>query len=106
MEDDASRRFIDVWHRAERGESFHERHLAFAKAGMRWPAFSLASAWSLLPLRAASPCHQHPCFGQKRLSRDYSMSMPMSRPCRRGLLDNSAKACAPTTMPSKQRLQF
>jgi hypothetical protein len=27
MEDEASRSFIDPWHRAERGESFHERHL-------------------------------------------------------------------------------
>jgi predicted transcriptional regulator len=29
MEKDASRRFIDAWHRAERGETFHERHLTF-----------------------------------------------------------------------------
>jgi predicted transcriptional regulator len=29
MEEDASRRFVDAWHRAERGETFHERHLAF-----------------------------------------------------------------------------
>jgi predicted transcriptional regulator len=29
MEEDASRRFIDAWHRAERGETFSERHLAF-----------------------------------------------------------------------------
>ena len=29
MEDEASRRFVDVWHRAERGETFLERHLAF-----------------------------------------------------------------------------
>jgi predicted transcriptional regulator len=29
IEDDASRRFVDAWHRAERGESFRERHLAF-----------------------------------------------------------------------------
>jgi predicted transcriptional regulator len=29
MEEEASRKFIDAWHRAERGESFHERHLAF-----------------------------------------------------------------------------
>ena len=29
MENDASRRFVDAWHRAERGEVFHERHLAF-----------------------------------------------------------------------------
>ena len=29
MEDEASRQFVDAWHRAERGEVFHERHLAF-----------------------------------------------------------------------------
>jgi predicted transcriptional regulator len=29
MENEASRRFVDAWHRAERGETFHERHLAF-----------------------------------------------------------------------------
>jgi predicted transcriptional regulator len=29
MEDEAARRFVDAWHRAERGESFQERHLAF-----------------------------------------------------------------------------
>ena len=29
IEEDSSRRFIDAWHRAESGETFHERHLAF-----------------------------------------------------------------------------
>ena len=29
LEADASNRFVDAWHRAERGETFHERHLAF-----------------------------------------------------------------------------
>jgi predicted transcriptional regulator len=29
MEEEASRRFVNAWHRAERGETFHERHLAF-----------------------------------------------------------------------------
>ncbi|HUC62777.1 MAG TPA: hypothetical protein VMF53_12565 [Alphaproteobacteria bacterium] len=29
IEDEASRRFIDAWHRAERGKAFRERHLAF-----------------------------------------------------------------------------
>ena len=29
IEADASRRFTDAWHRAERGETFQERHLAF-----------------------------------------------------------------------------
>jgi predicted transcriptional regulator len=29
METEASRRFVDAWRRAERGETFRERHLAF-----------------------------------------------------------------------------
>src|SRR6202023_2013324 len=29
MEKGASRRFVNAWHRAARGETFHERHLAF-----------------------------------------------------------------------------
>ncbi|MBM3548583.1 MAG: hypothetical protein FJX54_16670 [Alphaproteobacteria bacterium] len=29
IEDDASRRFVKAWHRANRGETFSERHLAF-----------------------------------------------------------------------------
>ncbi len=29
FEEDASKRFVDAWHRAEKGETFHERHLAF-----------------------------------------------------------------------------
>lgn len=29
MEDEPSGRFVDAWHRAERGESSQERHLAF-----------------------------------------------------------------------------
>src|SRR6266852_881553 len=29
MEDEASRRFVDAWRRAEHGETFRERHLAF-----------------------------------------------------------------------------
>jgi predicted transcriptional regulator len=29
MEEEASRRFVNAWHRADRGEIFQERHLAF-----------------------------------------------------------------------------
>jgi predicted transcriptional regulator len=29
IEDNATRRFVDAWHRAEAGESFHERYLVF-----------------------------------------------------------------------------
>ena len=45
IEQEASREFIDAWHRAERGETFHERHLAFEN----WDTLarvSQASAWN------------------------------------------------------------
>jgi predicted transcriptional regulator len=29
MDEEATRRFVEAWHRAERGDSFHERYLAF-----------------------------------------------------------------------------
>ena len=29
MEEAAARRFVDAWHRGERGETFQQRHLAF-----------------------------------------------------------------------------
>ena len=29
LDEEASRRFVNAWHRTERGEAFHERHLAF-----------------------------------------------------------------------------
>jgi predicted transcriptional regulator len=29
FEAEAARRFVDAWHRAERGKTFHERHLRF-----------------------------------------------------------------------------
>lgn len=29
MEEEAARRFVDAWHRAEQGESFQARHMAF-----------------------------------------------------------------------------
>src|SRR6202795_2814517 len=29
IDEEVSRRFVNAWHRAERGETFHERHLAF-----------------------------------------------------------------------------
>ncbi len=29
IEKDAAQRFVDAWHRAERGKVFHERHLVF-----------------------------------------------------------------------------
>jgi predicted transcriptional regulator len=36
LEKDASRRFVDAWHRAQRGKTVRERHLAFES----WDALS------------------------------------------------------------------
>jgi predicted transcriptional regulator len=36
FEEEAKRQAIDAWHRAERGETFHQRHLAFES----WDALS------------------------------------------------------------------
>ena len=36
IENEAARRFVEAWHRAERGKSFRERHLAFES----WEALS------------------------------------------------------------------
>jgi hypothetical protein len=33
IEDEAARRFAGAWHRAERGETFREHHLAFESWG-------------------------------------------------------------------------
>ena len=39
MESAASACFINAWHRAERGETFHERHLAFEN----WDTLSIST---------------------------------------------------------------
>lgn len=53
MEEEASGRFVDAWHRAERGETFHERHLAFES----WDALArvlTASEWSCCTMSAGT----------------------------------------------------
>ena len=70
MEDEASRRFIDAWHRAERGETFHERHLAFESwdalarvlTGKRMELLRYVRRHNVASVRALS----------KALGRDYS----------------------------------
>jgi len=47
FENEAARRFADIWHRAERGKSFRERHLAFES----WRAPSrVLTNWQFEPL--------------------------------------------------------
>ena len=43
VETDATRRFIDAWHRAERGEIFQERHIAFES----WDALASGASQTL-----------------------------------------------------------
>jgi predicted transcriptional regulator len=70
MEKDASNRFIDAWKRAERGESFHERHLAFESweslarvlSGRRMELLRYVRHHDVTSIRALA----------KALSRDYS----------------------------------
>jgi len=70
MEKDASHRFIDAWHRAERGEKFEERHLAFESwetlarvlSGKRMQLLRYVRRHKVASIRALA----------KALNRDYS----------------------------------
>ncbi len=70
MEDDASRRFVDAWHRAESGETFHERHLAFES----WDA--LIRVLTTKRMELLRYVHRHNVTSvralAKALGRDYS----------------------------------
>ncbi len=90
MEKDASRRFVDAWHRAEHGETFHERHMAFeswdALAGVltakRMELLRYVRRNNVASIRALA----------KALSRDYSNVHADVRALSvAGLLDTSAK---------------
>jgi predicted transcriptional regulator len=70
VEEEISQRFIDAWHRAERGETFHERHLAFENwdtlarllTGKRMELLSHVRRHKITSIRALA----------KALRRDYS----------------------------------
>lgn len=70
MEKEASRRFINAWHRAERGERFQERHLAFES----WDA--LARVLTPKRMELLSYVRRHKVTSvralAKALGRDYS----------------------------------
>jgi len=70
MEADASRRFIDAWHRAERGETFRERRLACESWDM------LARVLTNRRMELLRYVRQHDVGGIRALSkvlgRDYS----------------------------------
>lgn len=90
MEKNASRRFVDAWHRAEHGETFHERHMAFeswdALAGVltakRMELLRYVRRNNVTSIRALA----------KALSRDYSnVHADVRALSAAGLLDTSAK---------------
>src|ERR1700728_3703902 len=70
MEDEASRRFIGAWRRAEHGETFQERHLAFEN----WDA--LARVLTGKRMELLRYVHRHNTTSvralAKALGRDYS----------------------------------
>ena len=70
MEDDSSRRFVDAWDRAGRGEIFHERHLAFES----WDALARVLTGKRLELLRYVRQHNVTSVRAlaKALERDYS----------------------------------
>jgi predicted transcriptional regulator len=70
FEKEARRKFTDAWHRAERGEKFRERHLAFES----WDA--LARVLSGKRMELLRHVHRHKVTSvralAKALQRDYS----------------------------------
>jgi predicted transcriptional regulator len=88
FEEEASRRFIDAWHRAARGDMFHERHLAFES----WDALSRVLTGKRLEL--LQYVHRHEATSiralAKALGRDYSnVHADVQALAAAGLLDTS-----------------
>ncbi|MGD0629439.1 MAG: hypothetical protein ABR987_08805 [Terracidiphilus sp.] len=90
MEDEASRKFVDAWHRAERGETFRERHLAFESwealarvlSGKRMELLRYVRHNGVTSIRALA----------KALNRDYSnVHADVKALAGAGLLDPSAQ---------------
>ena len=70
MEDEASRRFVNAWRRAEGGETFHERHLAFES----WDALARVLTGKRMELLRYVRWHSATSVRAlaKALGRDYS----------------------------------
>ena len=90
MEKEASSGFIDAWHRAEQGEIFHERHLAFKSwdtlarvlTGKRMELLSYVRRNHVTSVRALA----------KALRRDYSnVHADVQALAKAGLLDTTSK---------------
>jgi predicted transcriptional regulator len=90
MEDEASRRFVSAWHRAERGEKFHERHLAFES----WDALARVLTGKRMELLRYVRRHNVTSIRSlaKALKRDYSnVHADVQALAGAGLLDTTAK---------------
>ena len=88
MEAEAGRRFIDAWRRAERGETFHERHLAFES----WDALARVLTGKRMELLRYVRRHEVASVRAlaKALGRDYSnVHADVSALTEAGLLDAS-----------------
>jgi predicted transcriptional regulator len=90
LKEDVSRRAIDAWHRAERGEIFHERHLAFENwdtlarvlTGKRMELLGYVRRNHVTSVRALA----------KALGRDYSnVHADVQALAKAGLLDTTSK---------------
>lgn len=70
IEEEAARRFVDAWYRAERGESFRERYLAFES----WDSLYRVLTGKRMELLKYVHRHKVPSIRAlaKALDRDYS----------------------------------
>ena len=90
IEGEASRRFVNAWHRAERGEKFHERHLAFES----WDALARVLTGKRMELLRYVRRHNVTSIRSlaKALKRDYSnVHADVQALAGAGLLEASAK---------------
>ena len=88
MEEETSRRFVDAWHRAERGKTFHERHLAFES----WDALARVMTGKRMELLHYVRRHRVSSVRAlaKALGRDYSnVHADVQALTAAGLLDTS-----------------
>ena len=88
IEDEAARRFVDAWHRAERGDSFHERYVAFES----WEALARVLTGERMELLHYVRRHDVTSVSAlaKALERDYSnVHADVQALSAAGLLDTS-----------------
>ena len=85
MEEEASRRFANARHRAERGETFHERHLAFES----WDALARVMTGKRMELLHYVRRHNASSVRAlaKALGRDYSNVHAEKRQAMLGLVN-------------------